>query len=416
MEQCSGGLQDEGAAHLEQQPSCSSNHRDSVSTLDAFESAGAASLDGPHDGGAVKQHAMRSGTAVGGAAQPDCGLGAAGAPDHMNPAHSCAGAQATSDTPQPSAARSLQHHLGHLQETAAAPQNGLAQAAPHDSGLPMGRSGQQQQPMQRRAGSPAAVPHGYAAATMYSEPCPASSGGGGRTPCIPRKVLCASVDDLYQELFGDVPLPSASSSAAHSPFEGSLHNLRGVSSMSPMTTSSAFCHQHAAAAAIAGSGGMPGVGSFIHEVGAGPTPRSGASNSSSYSGVQSPLGGVVAGGRYGECAGMLPVVQPPHPMGDMLPLGATNCLMSTICWMHALALMQKETNMQSGVALCPGSHEVRTVLGHLCKGCPDRLSFASMQLLTCKSGHLVLFTPLCEGCLDLGSWWSRAHISQSLPC
>lgn len=280
----------------------------------------------------------------------------------------------------------------------------------------MGRSGQQQQPMQRRAGSPAAVPHGYAAATMYSEPCPASSGGGGRTPCIPRKVLCASVDDLYQELFGDVPLPSASSSAAHSPFEGSLHNLRGVSSMSPMTTSSAFCHQHAAAAAIAGSGGMPGVGSFIHEVGAGPTPRSGASNSSSYSGVQSPLGGVVAGGRYGECAGMLPVVQPPHPMGDMLPLGATNCLMSTICWMHALALMQKETNMQSGVALCPGSHEVRTVLGHLCKGCPDRLSFASMQLLTCKSGHLVLFTPLCEGCLDLGSWWSRAHISQSLPC
>lgn len=163
-----------------------------------------------------------------------------------------------------------------------------------------------------------AAPAAHLGASMASEPGHSSSKTAAQ-----RKMLCASVDDLYQELFGDVPLPSTSacSSAAQSPYSAAL--VRGVSSMSPMTTSSAFCHQQAAAAAIAGSGGMPGMGLIP----VGPSmPYCGNSNSlcSSYDGTCSNYG-YTADSTCGEYAASSIVTQAAAQTpgaDDMLPAGA----------------------------------------------------------------------------------------------
>jgi len=163
-----------------------------------------------------------------------------------------------------------------------------------------------------------AAPAAHPRASMTSEPGHSSSKVAAQ-----RKMLCASVDDLYQELFGDVPLPSTSacSSAAHSPYSAAL--VRGVSSMSPMTTSSAFCHQQVAAAAIAGNGGMPGMG--LIPVGP-PMPSCGNSNSlcSSYDGTCSNYG-YNADSTCGEYAASSIVTQAAARtpgVDDMLPAGA----------------------------------------------------------------------------------------------
>lgn len=185
--------------------------------------------------------------------------------------------------------------------------------------------GPQQQVQQQQAPSAILRP-GRLSAAMHSEPCPNGSAGGARVSTSQqRKMLCASVDDLYQELFGDVPLPSTCSSAAQSPYGGHLASIRGVSSMSPMTTSSAFCHQHAAAAAIAGSGGMPGMGAFGLPA-ASPMPVRRDSNSmcSSYEGnSESAYGGCADASTYGDCAGNgMGQGLPAAIMDDMLPPGA----------------------------------------------------------------------------------------------
>lgn len=167
-------------------------------------------------------------------------------------------------------------------------------------------SGPEQSQAQQRKAPGAALRPGCLSAAMHSEPCPNGSTGGGRalaSASSQRKVMCASVDDLYQELFGDVPLPSTCSSAAQSPYGGHLSNIRGVSSMSPMTTSSAFCHQQAAAAAILGTGCMQGMGGMSISAAASPVPTRHNSNSQcgSFDGNSGSVFG--AGGSYGDCAG-----------------------------------------------------------------------------------------------------------------
>lgn len=208
-----------------------------------------------------------------------------------------------------------------------------------------------QQQLQHEHGS--TLVSGPVAPTMHSAPCPngsrpascAGASTSGMQHMQPRKALCASVDDLYHELFGDVPLPStASSSTAQSPYGGSFIGVRGVSSMSPMTTSSAFCqHQHAAAAAIAGNGGMPCIDGTLLALPGSPSPLpgsaaaaaaggmggyTGASNaslcSSSYAGGAD---GVAAGGDCGQSGGSSlagPVAMQASPFVDdlCLPPGA----------------------------------------------------------------------------------------------
>jgi hypothetical protein len=88
-----------------------------------------------------------------------------------------------------------------------------------------------------------------------------------------------------------------------------------------MTTNSAFCHQQAAVAAIAGGGGMPGMGAFIPIAAASPVPCPSNSMCDSYEGGSrdSPYG--LVGGSFEECVNEGTRVQQQAVMDDMLPPG-----------------------------------------------------------------------------------------------
>jgi hypothetical protein len=333
-------LQDQGP---HQQKSCSSHESDSSLTLDSNGAGASAGADVSATPLEPQQQLPSGSDPYAALTQPQCTapftphaaadvslcvLGHStsssdGAGTDAEPAQtglSCTYTHASSEqrTPQHSRAGALQDALHVSQEPATAA--AAAKAYTHPDCIPFTAAGAsaQQEPLQQQehAWRQPACP----APTMHSEPAPNGSSAGGK-PGAQRKVLCASVDDLYQELFGDVPLPSASSSAAQSPYGGHLGSIRGLSSMSPMTTNSAFCHQQAAAAAIAGSGGMPGMGAFIPSAAGSPGPCMNHGMGDSYEGGSrgGPYG--IMGGAFEDCGDVGTRVQQPAVMDDMLPPG-----------------------------------------------------------------------------------------------